>query len=261
MNKLKSIVLLLGLFNSSFAFAQSDIVIKVTPFEKLPAVPYVEKTPQQVKYEEQIRTFVPIYNKNYLNFYPSKLYPLPLYGGWSVRPIDRYGCRVGDIVLVNNKGVEVKFPIKTERDSSEAKKWDKLEGVECPFEAAPRLEGSWIMNSRYVVFETSDPGFVAFDFISGRFVKNLVLKTQLITVKSGVDGGIFFNSPKISRVEQNRYFVDEDGKPLKAPVDQSIHTNAFAYREMYMCQEALSWGENCTYPDQLKKLFGRKLEK
>lgn len=260
-NFLSFLAITLGL--SSFMFptvvnAQSEVVIKVTPFSKLPAVPYTEKSKQQVRQEEQVRTVVPIYNNNYLNYYSSKLYPLPLYGGWNIRPIHRYGCRTGDIVLVNAQGVERKFPIKTSRVSDDAKSWDKLTGIDCPFEATPKLVNSWISNSRYVVFETSDPGFVAFDFIKGQFVNNLVLKTSNISVKTALDGSIYFNSPKVSTVEQNRYFVDASGNKLIAPVDESIHRFAFAYREMYMCQEALSWGENCSYQDQLKKIFSRK---
>lgn len=249
--------LLLTCFATGAMAQKADFVIKVTTFGKLPAVPYVEKTPQQLKVEEATRTIVPIYNGNALNYYPTQTHPLPLYGNWGVRPIDRYGCRIGDIVIVNAKGVEKRFPIKTDRNEPNARDWDELKGVDCPFEASPKLVNSWIANSRYIVFETSDPGFVAFDFIKGEFVKNLVLKSHKMSIATALDGSIYFKSPVVSTVEQNRFFVDDGGNVLKAPVDIPGHKYAFAFRESYMCQEALSWGENCTHQDQLKRLFAR----
>lgn len=260
MKNFKAIALSLGLaFIAPLAQAQTQVLIKTSPFEKLPAMPYVEKSPAQIQQEEQTRTFVPIYGKNHLNFYPSQKYPLPLYGNWGLRPIHRYGCRTGDIVIVNAKGVEKKFPIKTERTNSDAREWDKVNPIDCPAQAAPRLINSWIMNSRYIAFETSDPGFVLFDFVKGEFVNHLVLKPDNypVILKSGIDGTIFFHAPKIPTVEQNRYFTDTEGKPIRAALDTSNHRFAFAFREMYMCQEALSWGEPCTDIKQLRSIFAR----
>lgn len=256
----KNAILFLVFSFSQYSNAQTQNLINVIPFEKLPVVPYIEKSPQEIKKEEEIRTFVPIYSKNHLNFYSTNQYPLPLYGGWSLKPIHRYGCRTGDVILINNKGQERKFPIKTQRGNVNAKDWDDIEPIDCPSEASPKLLNSWIMNSRYIAFETSDPGFFLFDFIKGDFIYNLVLNKNNypITLKSSLNGTIYFYAPNLSTVEQKRMFIDEKGIVVKATVNQSIHNQAFAFREMYMCQEALSWGESCTNIEQLKKIFYRK---
>lgn len=261
-NKLKNGLFLSTVLMCSAVNAQTDVLIKVIEFPKLPAVPYVEKTKEIMKQESQIRTFVPIYSKNHMNNYASLNNPLPLYGGWYLNPIDRYGCRRGDIVLVNARGGEKRFPIKTDRNEKDAKDWDKVEPLDCSLSATPKILNSWIMNTRYIAFETSDPGFVLFDFIKGEFVKVLVMspsRTKMpLQIKTALDGSVYLETPGVSAVDKKRFFLDENGQIIKAPVDQSIHKYAFAYREMYMCQEALSLGETCTNQEQLKKLFLRK---